>query len=138
MTKFYDDIAKRFTTVRHAHLSETTEDYVEMIADLIEQNGIARMVDLARCMGVSQPTATKIINRLVKEELVLSQPYKDITLTQSGKNLAEHCKARHKIVKDFLLALGVSLETAEIDAEGLEHHVSEETLQAFIKFTKNN
>ena len=138
MKNIFESTAKRFETVRTAHLTETTEDYVEMIADLIAQNGTARMVDLSRCMGVSQPTATKIISRLVKEELVTSKPYKDITLTASGNELASYCKLRHKIVKDFLIALGISEQTAELDAEGLEHHASIETLNTFKLYTEKN
>ena len=138
MKNIFEITAKRFEAVRTAHLTETTEDYVEMIADLIAQNGTARMVDLSRCMGVSQPTATKIISRLVKEELVTSKPYKDITLTASGNKLSSYCKLRHKIVKDFLIALGISEQTAELDAEGLEHHASIETLNTFKLYTEKN
>ena len=109
-----------------------------MVADLIEENGTARMVDLAKSMGVSQPTATKIITRIAKEGLIISEPYKNILLTDAGKNLARDCKKRHAIVKNFLLALGISESTAEIDSEGLEHHASTETLDAFEAFTSKN
>ena len=85
-------------------------------------------------MGVSQPTATKIIARITKQGLVISEPYKNILLTGTGKRLAIDCKKRHAIVKDFLLALGISENTAEIDSEGIEHHVSTETLNAFKAF----
>ncbi len=127
-----------FQHVRKAHQTETAEDYVELIADLIEAKGEARVVDLSTRFGVSHATVNKTITRLKKEGLVNSQPYRSLFLTAKGEKLAERCKERHIIVLDFLKALGISEKTAELDAEGVEHHVSEETLKAFAKFTKNN
>jgi len=126
--------AKWFQRVRHAHQSETAEDYVELIADLIQAKGEARVTDLAKRLGVSHTTVNKVIARLKKEGLVISEPYRSVFLTQEGLSMAAVCKERHIIVCDFLKALGVSDENAEIDAEGLEHHVSEETLNAFRKY----
>ncbi len=130
--------AKWFEQVRIAHQSETAEDYVELISDLIEANGEARVTDLAQRFGVSHPTVNKVINRLKKERLVIAQPYRSLFLTDKGKKLAQECKARHIIVFEFLRALGVSEKTAEMDAEGVEHHVSEETLKAFQRFTEGS
>jgi DtxR family manganese transport transcriptional regulator len=128
--------AARFGRVREAHQTETAEDYVELIADLIEATGEARIVDLAERFGVSNATVNKIITRLKKEGLVIAQPYRSLFLTEQGSEMAKFCKERHKIVLEFLLAIGVSEHTAEIDAEGVEHHVSSETLQAFRNFMK--
>jgi DtxR family manganese transport transcriptional regulator len=80
----------------------------------------------------------KTISRLKKEGLVNSQPYRSLFLTEEGKALAEACKERHELVLRFLLALGVSEKTAQMDSEGIEHHVSKETLDAFQKFIKKN
>jgi DtxR family manganese transport transcriptional regulator len=126
-----DESAQRFERIRRAHQSEVAEDYVEMIAELIAETGEARAVDLASRFGVTAPTVNATIQRLAREGLVVSQPYRSIFLTDSGRNLAQHCAQRHTVVRDFLIAIGVDDETAEADAEGLEHHVSETTLEAF-------
>lgn len=129
--------AARFEKLREEHQTETAEDYVELIADLIEANGEARVVDLSQRFGVSHATVNKVIGRLKKEGLVNSQPYRSLFLTDVGAELAQSCKERHDIVVKFLLALGISEMTAEMDAEGIEHHVSKETLSAFKKFIDN-
>lgn len=123
-----------FERIRQAHQTETAEDYVELIADLIDARGEARIVDLSQRFGVSHSTVHKVIERLKKEGLVNSEPYRSIFLTQKGIALAKKCKERHVIVVSFLKAVGVSDATAEMDAEGVEHHVSEETLEAFKAF----
>ena len=125
------DIALRFERIRRAHQSEVAEDYVEMIADLIAETGVARAVDLAARFGVTAPTVNATVQRLVREGLVETQPYRSIFLTDAGRELAATCAKRHAVVRDFLIAIGVSPEVAEADAEGLEHHVSQETLSAF-------
>lgn len=135
--KFLADPKKQaqwFQNVRLAHQTETAEDYVELIADLIEAKGEARVVDLSERFGVSHATVNKIVLRLKKENLVSSEPYRSLFLTEQGKKLARYCKERHNIVLEFLKSLGVSSRTAEMDAEGVEHHVSLETLKAFQKF----
>ena len=131
--KFNSD---RFDQVRNARNTETAEDYTEMIADLIRESGEARAVDLAKHFGVTGPTVNSIIRRLVREELVISKPYRSIFLTEKGQILADYCKKRHEIVYDFLIKIGVNSETAKNDAEGLEHHVSAETLSVFEKYNK--
>ncbi len=125
--------ASWFERVREAHQTETAEDYVELIADLIEANGEARIVDLSQRFGVSHATVNKTITRLQKEGLVVTQPYRSLFLSDEGKKIAQMCKERHILVVNFLKSIGVSEETAEMDAEGVEHHVSEETLEAFRK-----
>ncbi|HET8728812.1 MAG TPA: manganese-binding transcriptional regulator MntR [Alphaproteobacteria bacterium] len=130
--------AEAFEQIRSAHQTETAEDYVELIADLIDAHGEARLVDLAGRFGVSHPTAKKILDRLQREGLVTSRPYRSIFLTDKGRALAHYCKRRHQVVLAFLKAIGVSERNAEIDAEGVEHHVSDETLQAFERFITKN
>lgn len=128
--------ARAFAKVREAHQSETAEDYVEMIADLIAVEGEARVTDLSRHFGVSHVTVNKTIARLNKEGLVTNRPYRSLFLTEKGQEMADRCKKRHDVVYKFLRAIGVSEETAHLDAEGVEHHVSEETLKAFAKITR--
>ena len=126
--------AKWFSRVRTAHQTETAEDYVELIADLIGAQNEARLSDLSARLGVSHATASKVLNRLKDEGYIDTQPYRAIFLTEKGAALAQECKERHKIVLDFLVRLGVSPATAEYDAEGIEHHISAETLEIFKKF----
>jgi DtxR family transcriptional regulator, manganese transport regulator len=126
--------AKRFKRVRDAHQTEMAEDYVELIADLIDEKGEARLVDLADRLGVTKPTVNSAIQRLQRDGLVTSEPYRSIFLTEKGRALAASSRERHQVVRDFLVALGIDTETAASDAEGIEHHVSEATLEAFRKF----
>lgn len=130
------DQAAGFGRTRDAHRAEIAEDYVELIADLIEATGEARAVDLASRLGVTQATVNNTIARLQREGLVRSEPYRAIFLTEQGRALAMSCRRRHRIVTDFLRAIGVPDETARQDAEGIEHHVSEETLTALDRVTR--
>ena len=129
------DSAAKFDRIRRAHQSEVAEDYVEMISDLIEETGEARTVDLAARFGVTSPTVNAIVRRQQRENLVETRPYRSIFLTEAGKALAESSRARHQIVRDFLVTIGVPETIAEEDAEGVEHHVSEETLAVFAQIT---
>ena len=126
--------ASWFSRVREAHQTETTEDYVELIADLLEVHKEARASDLATRLGVSHPTVSKMLSRLQDEGYIESQPYRSIFLTQKGEDLAKECKERHQIVLDFLIKLGVPEDTAEFDAEGIEHHISAQTLKIMKNF----
>ena len=128
--------ARAFAKVREAHQTETAEDYVEMIADLIELEGEARVIDLARYFGVTHATVSKIVTRLNKEGYVVNRPYRSLFLTEKGRSLAQRCKERHDIVFSFLRSLNIEPETAHLDAEGIEHHVSEETLKALAHLTE--
>lgn len=128
--------AAAFRRTRDARATEVAEDYVELVGDLIAEVGSARLTDLADCMGVAPATAAKSLQRLVREGLVETRPYRSITLTPAGEAMAEASRERHRIVHEFLTALGVTGETAEADAEGIEHHVSPETLALFEQMTK--
>lgn len=119
---------------RQAHAAEIAEDYVEVIADLIDAGGEARAVDIARRLGVTHVTVTKTIARLRKGGLVSSRPYRSIFLTDAGRSLADSSRQRHQTVTRFLTAIGVSETVAHSDAEGIEHHVSDETLRAMRAF----
>jgi DtxR family transcriptional regulator, manganese transport regulator len=126
--------AERFARVRRANQAELSEDYVEMIDDLIREHGEARAADLADRFGVSPGTVARTVQRLARDGLVESQPYRSIFLTAQGKKVADDARARHLVVRNFLLAIGVGAEAAELDAEGIEHHVGDETLAAFRRF----
>ena len=132
-----DQRATNFHHTRRARKSEIAEDYVELIADLIDDGGEARAVDIARGLGVSHATVIKTIGRLQRDGLVVTKPYRAIFLTDEGRRLATWSRTRHELVVQFLLAIGVSEETAHADAEGMEHHVSAETLGAFERFIQS-
>ena len=128
------DQAAAFARQREADRTAIAEDYVELIADLLQVDGEARAVDIARRMGVSQATVTNTIGRLQRDGLVETKPYRGLFLTQAGRDMAAAAKARHDLVVRFLIAVGLDPETAEQDAEGLEHHASEKALAAFARF----
>lgn len=121
---------------REQNRSETAQDYVEAIADLIESGGEARAVDVARQLGVSHVTVIQTVRRLQREGLVTTRPYRSIFLTDDGRRLALESRHRHRVVTDLLQALGVPSTIARADAEGIEHHVSPETLAAFERFLR--
>ncbi|HVJ52939.1 MAG TPA: manganese-binding transcriptional regulator MntR [Aliidongia sp.] len=127
---------RAFERQRRQRHSTTAEDYCELIADLIDEAGEARAVDIARRFGVSHATVVNAVGRLRRDGYVSSQPYRAIFLTDEGARLAAMSKHRHGIVLRFLEALGVDPETARSDAEGIEHHVSEATLAAFERFIR--
>ena len=123
--------AENLRRSRRDRAAETAQDYVEAIADLSASVGEARVVDLARRLGVTHVTVNRTLARLQQAGYVNTRPYRAIFLTDAGRKLAEECKQRHETVVDFLRLLGVSEKAAELDAEGMEHHVSPETLAAF-------
>ncbi|MBI0434516.1 manganese-binding transcriptional regulator MntR [Roseomonas sp. KE0001] len=130
------DQAARHASARAGRASAVLEDYVELIDDLLSEDGEARPTDLARRLGVSHATAIKSISRLKSLGLAYSKPYRSVFLTEAGHALACKVRARHRVVVDLLQAVGVPAEVAERDAEGIEHHVSEETLAAFAAFLR--
>jgi DtxR family manganese transport transcriptional regulator len=129
--------ARRFCKVRSSQSTALLEDYVELIADLLTSNGEARPTEIARRLGVSHVTAIKTISRLKREGIATARPYRGVFLTESGQELATRVRIRHRLVVDALLAMGVPVEAAEADAEGIEHYVSETTLKAFARFLRS-
>lgn len=130
----HDLRAEAFQGVRAARRNELAEDYVELIAELIHRQGEARPVDIATRLGVKAPTVAKALDRLARDGLITRARYRSVFLTEEGRTLAMACRHRHEIVLRFLLRLGLDPETAELDAEGIEHHVSEKTLLLFAAF----
>lgn len=116
---------------RAAHATELAEDYVEAIAEIEQAAGVCRAVDLAKRFAVSAVTVNRTIGRLQRDGFVETEPYAPVSLTTKGRRVAAASKERHDIVYRFLLSIGVSTATAAIDAEGIEHHVSPETLDKF-------
>lgn len=128
--------ATRFGKTRSAQSTALLEDYVELIADLLANEGEARPTDIARRLGVAHATAIKTVSRLKRAGLATARPYRGVFLTEKGEALAQRVRTRHRLVVDVLRTIGVPVEAAEADAEGIEHYVSEATLQAFARFLR--
>ena len=128
--------AGRFEQARRVQSMALLEDYAELIADLLATGGEARPTDIARRLGVTHTTAIKAITRMKREGLATALPYRGVFLTEAGERLAVRVKSRHLLVVDLLRAVGVPADAAEQDAEGIEHHVSDITLEAFARFLK--
>lgn len=116
--------------VREQHQKESAEDYTELIEDLIQQKGEARTCEIARHMNISHVSAVKALRRLQREGYLETTPHQPVVLTEKGKSLAAYSKARHVFLIEFFTYLGVPDEIVSKDVEGMEHHISEETMNA--------
>ena len=125
-----------YSNIRNQNKNEILEDYVEAIQEISEIKGDVKNADLSIHFGVSQATINKNLKRLISSKLATSEPYRSIFLTDKGKKLAAISKEKHEIVYQFLIKLGVSKKTAQYDSEGIEHHVSDETLKLMKNFSK--
>ncbi|MCE5294968.1 MAG: helix-turn-helix domain-containing protein [Chlamydiales bacterium] len=125
------DQAKPFKETRTHHLSELAEDYVEIIYDLILEKSEARVKDIAEHLGVSHVTVIRTLARLKAKGYIYTQKHMPITLSDEGIALAKQCKERHTFLLGYLKALGVPEHIAQIDVEGMEHHISPQTMQCF-------
>jgi DtxR family manganese transport transcriptional regulator len=126
----------QYSKIRSQNKNEILEDYVEAIQEISEIKGDVKNADLAIHFSVSQATVNKNLKRLISYNLAKSEPYRSIFLTNEGKKLASISKQKHQIVYNFLIKLGVSKKIAQFDSEGIEHHVSEETLKLMKKFSE--
>lgn len=129
--------ATHFKESRSQRLSEVTEDYTEMIADLLAEQGKARVCDIAREMGISHVSVLKTINRLIRDGYLLKNRQQLIVLTPKGQEMAAFSKKKHTVLTTFLLKLGIPKEVVAIDVEGLEHHISQTTLEAIEAHMQN-
>jgi Mn-dependent DtxR family transcriptional regulator len=115
-------------------LTSSVEDYLEVIYELMKERGYARSVDISEYLGVKSPSVTSMLQRLHGMGLVVYERYRGITLTERGKRLARSVEQRHLVITRFLRILGVSESIANSDAEGIEHHVHEATIERINKF----
>jgi DtxR family manganese transport transcriptional regulator len=132
--KIVSSSAQRYKKARADAALELADDYLELIDDLITECGEARAADLAVRMGVSHVTIAKALQRLARDGHVTYRPYRSIFLTDSGRAVAKAAREKHRTILKFLLEIGVSEAIAEQDAEGMEHHISAETLAVIDSF----
>lgn len=139
--------SKRLESIKAAHQLERTnfstrmEDYLEIISELVELKGYATTLDISRYMHVSAPSVTKMLQRLDENGFLEYERYHGINLTKKGIQIAEGIRQKHGILLEFFEILGIGYETANQDAEGVEHHLNPKTikqLRKFITFLKSN
>ena len=139
--------SKRLDSIKAAHAlerkrsSSRMEDYLEIIGELVELKGYATTLDISRYMNVSAPSVTKMLQRLDENGFLEYEKYHGINLTDKGTQVAEGIRQKHGILLEFFEILGVGYETANQDAEGIEHHLNPKTikqLRKFITFLKAN
>jgi Mn-dependent DtxR family transcriptional regulator len=116
--------------------SESTEDHLERIQELVDQKGYARVVDIAASLGLSRSTVSNMVRRLAKRGFVNYEKYRGFTLTAAGRTVANHVRVRHQTLTDMLQLLGLSPETVEQEVEVIEHHLRPETLRVFSKLVR--
>ena len=117
--------------------TDTMEDYLEVIYELIERKGYATTIDISNYLNVSSPSVTKMVQKLDETGHVRYEKYRGITLTREGIAIAQGIRNRHSLLVEFLRIIGVNEGIANIDAEGLEHHMHPETLQKLEEFVKS-
>ncbi len=139
--------SKRLESIKAAHesiregSSTRMEDYLEVISELVELKGYATTLDISRYLSVSAPSVTKMLQRLDDTGYLEYEKYRGINLTQKGKQIAGTIRQKHGILLEFFEILGIGSDTANRDAEGLEHHINPKTikqLRKFITFLKSN
>jgi len=111
--------------------SIASQDYLEQIFHLIALKGYARSVDIAANLGVSQASVSAMLKRLGADGLVVYERYRGVILTAKGSDLAQHIIKRHEVLTRLLRHFGLDEETIYHDVEGMEHHISAQTLKAF-------
>jgi len=139
--------SKRLESIKAAHktrkVSSTTreEDYLEVIAELVELKGYATTLDISRYMNVSPPSVTKMLQKLDEKKYIEYEKYHGINLTNNGRQVADSIRRKHSILLEFFEILNIGQEIANQDTEGLEHHLNPKTirqLRKYITFLKSN
>ena len=139
--------SKRLESIKAAHKTKKTisttseEDYLEVIAELVELKGYATTLDISRFMNVSPPSVTKMLQKLDEKKYLEYEKYHGINLTTIGRQVADTIRKKHSTLLEFLEILNVGKDIANQDTEGLEHHLNDKTirqLRKFITFLKSN
>ena len=117
--------------------STARDDYLEQILHLIEEKGYARPIDISKKLEVSQASVTNMLQRLDAEGLVKHEKYRGTTLTDKGLNIAKAIIDRHQTLTRFLELFNIDENTIYRDVEGMEHHVSRDTLEVIRAVTNH-
>lgn len=113
--------------------SESTEDHLERIQELVQRKGYARVTDIATSLGLSRSSVSNMVRRLAARGYVNYEKYRGFTLTEEGRAVANHIKVRHETLTELLGLLGLSNETVEEEVEAVEHHLRPETLRVLTR-----
>lgn len=114
--------------------TDRMEDYLEVIYELVEQKGYATTVDISTYLNVSSPSVTKMTQRLDETGYLKYEKYRGIRLTDEGVRIAQNIRNRHGLLAEFFKMIGVDEESANSDAEGIEHHLHPETIKRLEDF----
>ena len=137
----HNNSANRASASTPAHASQSIEDYLERIHELIERKGYARPIEIAAALGIKQSSVTKMMGRLDELGYAIYEKSRGLTLTSAGERVALQIRRRHHYVSEFLRMLGVEEKCLQQDTEGIEHHISPQTmkrLEAFVEYLRNN
>ena len=131
-------IAKRQHRLRavHGKLSQSAEDYLERIYELIETKGSAHVADIAQSLNVGQPSVTSMVQKLADGGYLRYEKYRSLTFTEEGRTVAENIRNRHVVLAGFFTLFGLDDETQARDIEGIEHHLSPDTLNTLADLTQ--
>ena len=142
-----DDSNNRLKLIRDAHNvkekvieeqhTDRMEDYLEVIYELIKKKGYATQADISESLSVSSPSVTKMLQRLDETKYLKYEKYRGINLTQEGIEVAENIHEKHGLLSEFFKMIGVDEGIANIDAEGVEHHLHSKTLKKLREFIRN-
>ena len=121
--------AKKAVSTPSAAQTRAAEDYLEQIHNLIQQKGYARVVDIAANLGISQASVTAMIQKLDAAGHLLHDRYRAVALTDQGRAVGQAIAHRHDVLSRLLTSFGIDPETVHRDVEGMEHHMSRQTLQ---------
>ena len=114
--------------------TDRMEDYLEVIYELVEQKGYATTVDISNYLNVSAPSVTKMTQKLDETGYLKYEKYRGIKLTNEGVRIAQSIRNRHGLLAEFFKIIGVDEESANSDAEGIEHHLHPETIKRLEDF----
>ena len=116
-------------------LSQSAEDYLERIHELIESKGTAHVADIAQSLNVGQSSVTSMVQKLADDGYLRYEKYRSLTLTDAGRTVAEKIHGRHTVLANFFTLFDLDDETQARDIEGIEHHLSPDTLNTLSDLT---
>lgn len=117
------------------------EDYLERIYKLIDEKGYARVSDIAEGLEVHPSSVTKMIQKLDKDQYLIYEKYRGLVLTNKGKKVGKRLMDRHELLESFLATIGVQEENIYQDVEGIEHHLSWDSItciEALVEFFRRD